>query len=310
MVKALGLLSISFDAVSIFTNSVERLIGVAQLVYDFMQSEAKPRPMLIGRGILPRQGKAVLGGAPKSNKSFIALNMAFSMARGEHIFKAHSIDGVPLMPVKEKLKVLYLEQEIGIEGLKTRLGGIIGGELDPALELFIKSKDLAMRLDTPEGRKLIEEEIAQVNPDVTIFDPLTKFHLLDENSAQHMGAIMKAGDKFIEKYGTALIYIHHTGKEDPDPDRARRGGNRLRGSSAVFADVDTLLLIDRQGPSNTKEPTIKIEFEVRQGEPIDPIHVRRTRTGVCEYLGKKPLPAPALVNDSEVSFVPKQFGGM
>lgn len=284
---------------------------MAQLLYDFLQQESKPKPMLIGRGILPRQGKAVLGGAPKANKSFVALNMAMNMAKGEHIFRAHSIDGMPLMPVKEKLKVLYLEQEIGDDGLRGRLAGILGGELDPSLEFFIKSRDMAMRLDTPEGRKLIEEEIAQVKPDVTIFDPLTKFHLLDENSAQHMGAIMKAGDKFIEKYGTALIYIHHTGKEDPDPDRARRGGNRLRGSSAVFADVDTLLLIDRQGPSNTKEPTIKIEFEIRQGEPIDPIHVRRTRTGVCEYLGKKSLPAPQLIEGPpEPNLLPKQFGGL
>jgi RecA-family ATPase len=261
--------------------------------------------MLIGRGVLPVAGKVVLGGPPKSNKSFVGLNIGIALAKGLPIFGAMGADGKPLLPVYKKCKVLYLEQEIGDDGARNRLNGIVGGELDPDIPFFIKSRDMQMRLDTEEGRKLIDAEVAEVRPDVVIFDPLAKFHLLDENSAQHMGAIMRAGDKLIEKYGTALMYIHHTGKENADPDMARRGGNRLRGSSAVFADVDTLILIDRQGASTTKEPTIKLEFEVRQDEPLDNIFVRRLKSGICQYLPPFKREKPV-----EPSFVPEPFGGL
>jgi RecA-family ATPase len=254
----------------------------------------------------------VLGGAPKANKSFVGLNIALDMARGRNIFGAIGPDGQALLPVKKKFRVLYLEQEIGPDGLRHRLNGIVNGELDPAIEFFIKSKDMQMRLDMEEGRRLIEAEVAEVKPDVVIFDPLAKFHLLDENSAQHMGAIMRAGDRLIEKYGTALIYIHHTGKDNPDPDQARRGGNRLRGSSAVFADVDTLVLVDRQGSASTKEPTIKLEFEVRQDEPLDNIYVRRTKTGVCEYLAPKKANSPPIKLDApaEPELIEAKFKGL
>lgn len=288
---------------------------MAKLLYEFLQEQSNPRPFLIGRGLLPVSGKVVLGGAPKANKSFIALNMGISLAKGEPIFKAMDSKGQPILPVSKKCRVLYFEQEIGEGGLRNRLNGILGGELDPAVEFFIKSRDMQMRLDTEDGRKLITKEVDEVRPDVIIFDPLAKFHLLDENSAQHMGAIMRAGDKLIEAFGTSIIYIHHTAKESPDPEMARRGGSRLRGSSAVFADVDTLILVDRQGASNAKEPVIKLEFEIRQDEPLDNIYVRRTKSGVCEYLPPhtrhRVVPAAEALPEAELEpdFVPKAMKG-
>lgn len=243
--------------------------------------------MIIGRGVLPKKGKAVIGGAPKANKSFIAMNMALAMAKGENCFDAYYPNKAPVMPVHDKFKILYLEQEIGEDGLRNRLLNICQGELDPAIQLFIKSRDLSLRLDSEEGRALIEAEVAEVNPDVVIFDPLAKFHLLDENSNQHMGAIMRAGDRIVEKFGSALIYVHHTAKENPDQEK--RGGNRLRGASAVFADVDTVILVDRQGSNDVKEPILKLELEMRRGEPIEAIYLRRLRNGRCVYEGDQPV---------------------
>lgn len=245
--------------------------------------------MVVGRGVLPVKGKCVIGGAPKANKSFIALNIALNLAKGEHVFNAHYNNSCPVLPVRRKYRILYFEQEIGPDGLRDRLNNITQGELDPSIELFIKSRDMQMRLDTPEGREVIDKEIAETKPDVIIFDPLAKFHLQDENSAQGMGAIMRAGDRIIEKHNTAIIYVHHIGK--PGGENEKRGGDRLRGSSAVFADVDTLILVDRQGASNVKEPIIKMEMELRRGEPFEPIYIRRLKSGRCEYIGETARPA-------------------
>ena len=248
-------------------------------------------PYIIGRGVLPVRGKMVIGGPPKANKSFIVLNMALNLVRGENIFGATFMNKTPVMPVKRKWRVLYFEQEMGELGLQERFRGkdsTIGGLITPAqsagLELFLKSRDMSLRLDTDEGRKFIYHEVDTIKPDVVIFDPLAKFHLSDENSAQQMGAIMRAGDRLIENYGCAVVYIHHTGKENME--FPKRGGDRLRGSSAIFADCDTFIDVARKSSPHAKEPVLRLEFELRRGEPMDPVSVRRRRNGVCEYLGE------------------------
>lgn len=264
--------------------------------------------MLIQRGVLPLAGKAIIGGLPKSNKSFIALNIIKALAQGTPLFGAYYSEGVPVLGVTKPCKVLYMEQEIGADGLRERLLGMSHGEIEN-LPIFIKTRDTKLRLDSDEGQAAIRKELDEVKPDVLVLDPLAKFHVQDENSAQFMGAIMRVGDKFIEDYGCAIIYIHHTGKpsDDPEKERGRRGGNRLRGSSAVFADVDTFIEVSNISGEQVSEPVLKLGFEIRRGKPLPAILVRRREDGNCIYHGEsfvdtgftntQPKPAARKVND-------------
>lgn len=234
---------------------------------------------------MPVQGKCFIAGAPKANKSFVVLNLALALAKGESAFNNASYpDGTPVMPIQKPYKVLYVEMEIGPDGLKERLLGMTGGEV-PNIDFYIKSRDMQLRMDTPEGKEALGNEIAQVRPDVVILDPLAKFHLSDENSAQEMGAIMRVGDRWIEKYGCSLIYVHHIGKQDFD--NPRRGGDRMRGSSALFADVDTFIEVNRKSEASHLTPTIELSFEIRRGKPIQPMYLIREESGVCRYIGDK-----------------------
>lgn len=250
---------------------------------DFMKLEPDPVPMLVGRGVLPARGKLVIGGPPKSNKSFVAINLMLALAEGHKAFDASYKSGTPVLPVPRKCRVLYLEQELGIDGLQTRLRSIVGDRNLEEIGLFIKSRDTAMRLDTPEGEEYIKAEIAECKPEVVVFDPLAKFHLQDENSAQEMGFVARVADHIIEDYGCAVVMVHHTKK--PYKDDVARGGDMLRGSSATFADVDSLLRIERLSGESVKEPILKFEFELRRGEPIEPLHFMRSRSGQIVYMG-------------------------
>lgn len=255
---------------------------MAELLADFLDKEFAVAPELVGRGLLPVGGKLVLGGAPKSNKSYIALNMAVSLALGRPLFGGYYSGELPVFPVRKKCRVLYIEQEIGEQGLQDRLAKLAVGLDLLGVEFYIKSRDMGMRMDTQEGIELIGAEIGQVRPDVTFLDPLAKFHLSDENSAQHMGAIMRVGDRWIEAHGTALVYIHHTGHQHPD--NPRRGGDKLRGSSAVFADADSIILCERTSAASTKEPLVKLEFEIRRGAPLEDVYVKRLMDGKVIYI--------------------------
>jgi RecA-family ATPase len=154
-------------------------------------------------------------------------------------------------------------------------------------EMYIKSKDTEIRFDTTEGLTAIEREICGVEPQVVVFDPLSKFHLQDENAADAMGKIMRTGDYLIQKYGISIIYVHHTGLAAFDPQNLRRGGARLRGSSAIFADVDTYIEVANISGTQSAEPTLKLSLELRQGEPLKAQYVKRQKNGRIVYIGEE-----------------------
>lgn len=259
---------------------------------DFLKKEYKPGAHIIGRGILPCQGRMILGGTPKSNKSYLMLNMLLDLARGRDLFGAEYKSGRPVFPVNKSWRVLYLEMELGEQGLLERLRGTEGraglttGLTTEGLPFYIQTRDTAMRLDTPEGRDFISQVVGAVRPDLTVFDPFAKFNLGDENDVQEMGMVLRVADHLTEDFGTATAFIHHIGKQDPDPNKQKRGGDRLRGSSAIFADVDTFLEVNRLSSEHTAEPVLKLSFELRRGEPIEDIFVRRLRDGTVQWLGQ------------------------
>lgn len=266
---------------------------MAEKLSDFLEKTPTPQPYIISRGLLPVGGKCIIAGSPKANKSFVALNLLLDIVRGRPVFGAHYKNGAPVMPINRPWRALYLEQELGEEGLLERLRGkngqpgLMTGIEAKGLELYVKTKDMAMRLDLPDGRAFIEKEIAAVRPDVVIADPLSKFNLQDENSAQQMGMVCRVIDHIVDDHRCAFVVIHHISKQDPDPKRQRRGGDRLRGSSALFADVDTLIEVTRTSSEKTPEPTLKLSFELRRGEPLEDLFVRRFRDGHIELLGEQ-----------------------
>lgn len=263
---------------------------MAQILVDFLKTEYKPSAHIIGRGVLPCGGKLFLAGSPKSNKSFLMLNIMLDLVRGRRLFDATYKRGIPVLPVMQPWRVLYLEMELGEQGLLERLRGtegkpgLLSGLEAEGLPLFIQPRDTAMRLDTPEGRDYISQLVKDTKPDVTVFDPFAKFNLSNENDSQEMGAVMRVADHLVEDYGTAIVFIHHIGKQNED--NPRRGGDRLRGSSALFGDLDTLIEVTRKSNEHHSEPVLELSFEMRRGEPIEPLFVQRMRDGSVQWLGE------------------------
>lgn len=259
---------------------------MAEHVSVFLEREFPPLPYHIGRGILPHKSKMIIGGAPKAGKSFIALNIAIDLSLGRDLFGAYYKNKVPVFPVGRPCKVLYIEQELGELGLQERLKGhdgkpgLLTGASPALMEFLIKSRDTAMRLDTPEGRDLLYNEVKGVKPDVVILDPMAKFHLMDENSSQDMSVVGRVGDHFIEDTGCSVVWVHHTAKPPiKADDNPRSGGDRLRGSSATFADVDTVMLVDLKSGEKAQEPVLLLDFILRRGTPVGEIYVRRLKDG-------------------------------
>lgn len=241
----------------------------------------------MGRGVLPVHAKLVIGGEPKARKSYFVLNVAIDLARGRPLFGAYydsdtGMNQKPIFPVTKAYKVLYIENEIGHEGLQERLFPMLGGVLDDPMPLYITSRNLSLRMDEPEGKKLLAEQIASVQPDVVIIDPLAKFHHLDENSSQEMGYVLRTGDEWMRDFGCSVIYVHHTGHQNPQAPRV--GGDKLRGSTAIFGDADSIIIVENTSGKNSPEPTLKLTFELRRGKPFRDQYVKVKPDGNINWL--------------------------
>lgn len=181
-------------------------------------------PYLV-RGILPRRGVAAIYGPPASGKTFIAMDLIFSLASGvAHWF---------LIPMKAA-KVAYIALE-GQGGIKKRIDAWQrhnGIDLGDTVQVW----EECFRLDDPRDiDELAQEAIALLGKGcVIVIDTLAQSMAgFDENSSADMGAAIGGAQRLASLVEGLVILIHHSGK---DPTKGMRGHSSLLG--AVDASIE------------------------------------------------------------------------
>lgn len=211
--------------------------------------------------LLPFGGRAVIGAPSKSYKSMLALNMAYDLAEGTPVF-GH-------FPIKQAYSVLIIEQEIGEYRLQERMLKIHGarrGDL-AGQNIHFASKDLTVNLHTPDGLIKICAHIEAAKPQIVFFDPLRKLHSKGENSSDDMVAIFRNVEALSQKYGIAVVMVHHTGK--PNELLSPDSPHSLRGSSEIFGDTDSGIMMRKPIPHD--KYTVQLTFTLRSAEDPPPI---------------------------------------
>ena len=233
---------------------------------------------IIGSALLHQGSILVVGGPPKTYKSFLVSSMAFHLVTGTNMFGAtrtpRGTEKEAVFPIPNSQRVLILEQEIGERDLQGRLKSMMTA-LSPAEAILLKEKlffhscDHNMALDTERGRVYISRLIEQINPGVVCFDPLVEFHNSDENSASEMAKVLHGIDWLRERYPFSTILVHHLSK--PNKESGRKGPDLLRGSSVIFGKGDSFMVLKNLGDD---PGTLQVNFTVRRGKPIDAMVVK------------------------------------
>lgn len=183
----------------------------------------------IVRGILP-QGLALLAAPPKAGKSWMALDLCLSAARGEPFL------GFPT----EKCEVLYLALEDSSRRLKERTDILTAGLPCPDNIRISRETDLLQ-----EGLTHGMEEYLNQNPDtrLIIIDTLQKVRGVRKSNDVYGGdyrdlSMLKA---VADRWNIAILVIHHTRKdtESEDPFVTISGSNGLAGT------VDTMMVLTK-----------------------------------------------------------------
>lgn len=187
-------------------------------------------------GLWTAEGCGVVGGEPKSFKSFLTNHVAVCVAAGLPV-----LGRFPTV----KGRVLMFNAEDRPRMTRRRIG-----RMCRALDLDIAALDLklidvpALRLDDAGTVDKLRATVERERPTLLVLDPLRNLHGLDENDAKIVSALLAPLRLIQRDFKCAVMVVHHLAKAQPDTQR--RPGQRLRGSSALHGWLDSALYLTRQ----------------------------------------------------------------
>jgi phage/plasmid primase-like uncharacterized protein len=237
--------------------------------YSIGEYNADNSPMpedLIAPRILTDAGMLFFGGAPKVGKSDFMLSWLMHMAAGSEFMG---------MKPARPLKIFYLQAEIGYHYIRERIKmvDIDRQHIGLVERNMIVTPRLRMLLDANGVDKVGNTIRKMGDVDIIAIDPMRNLYDGEsENDNTQMTAFLQGRIEALRKYAkptTGIVVVHHTkkiSKEDlaVDPFLCFSGASSLRG----FYNTGMMMYRPDEDVSERV-----IAFEVRDGKPIDKVHV-------------------------------------
>jgi hypothetical protein len=200
-----------------------------------LQSVAEQKPWLIER-LWSAGAVGIISGPPKALKTWTALEMAISVATG--------VPCLATFPVPRSGTVLLYAAEEPMPALHARLQALAQNrqmQLDD-IDVRVIAVD-SLRLDRQKDREKLTATVEFHRPMLLILDPLIRLHGLDENQSGPMAELLGYFRALQRSTGTAIAIVHHSRKNAA---ASAAPGQSLRGSSDLYAFVDSLVSLDRR----------------------------------------------------------------
>jgi hypothetical protein len=199
-----------------------------------------PQTQWLVQDLWSDQAVGILGGEPKCCKSFLALDVAVSVASGAACLRQ--------FPVRRSGPVLLFPAEDSLAVVRQRLQGIAAAAQVDFASLPVQVITApSLRLDTPADCERLAQTIQQHRPILLILDPLIRLHRVDENDASQIAALLSYLRGLQRQFQLAVLLVHHARKDS----HSSRPGQALRGSSELHGWGDSNLYMRRKGPQLT-----------------------------------------------------------
>lgn len=222
-------------------------------------------------GLWSEAAVGVIGGTPKSGKTWLALELAVAVASGRPCLGRFA--------VRERGPVLLYAAEDTAGALRERTTAIARArgvsDLDRLAVGLITEP--ALQLDLPGHQLRLDATLAAIKPRLLVLDPLVRLHRGDENSSSEISALLGFLRELQRAHDVAIVLVHHVRKS-----AAGQPGQALRGSGDLHAWGDSnLYLLRRKGQlelhvehrSHPSPPALGIRLEtdpprLELGEPV------------------------------------------
>lgn len=204
----------------------------------------------------------VIGGAPKCSKTWLALDMALSVATGTACLNKYD--------VPEPGPVLIYLAEDALTVVRERVEGMArqrGLDLD-AVDVHVITAP-TLRLDRDPHRTQLSETARRMRPRLLLLDPLVRLHGIDENNAGEVAQLLAYFRSLQREMDCSVVLVHHTRKSAAGGAAAGVG---LRGSSDIHAFGDSNLYLRR-----TRERLV-LSSEHRAAAAAPPVYLELIAT--------------------------------
>lgn len=283
-------------------------------------------------GLWAAEAVGIIGGEPKTCKSFLALDLAVAVASGAPCLRR--------FPVSQSGSVLLFAAEDDVHVVRRRLAGIAA-----AAEVDFENLDVhvivvpALRLDRNDDRQALAATVAMLQPKLLVLDPFVRLHCIDENIAAEVAPLLGYLRALQRAHRTAVALVHHARKGAAH----ERGGQALRGSSEFHAwgdsnlymrrmsrqlqisvehraapgkdwfalalkeDPPALAVVDHQPPPAAAQPSCRERIEAVIAEAEVPLSQKKIRDMVRMRTGDVTQALAALVADGRVTKSPAGY---
>lgn len=241
------------------------------------QLKAMPPVTWAVDGLVTLHGFTVMYGAPASGKSFLAIDMALSIANG----LAWQNKAV------RRGSVLYIAGEgVGGMGKRVKAWEAWHGKHDTS-NLYVLPTAVNFRDEADIARLKMTIDSIGEQFTMVVVDTVARALLGgEENSATDMGLFVAACDQIKAHTGSALLAVHHAGKDS---------AKGMRGSSSLLGGVDAAMSITnfdgivtlKVEKQKDAEPIPDMNFEMVPVATIDDQSVVMAEVGADEVKDKK-----------------------
>ncbi|MDP2644388.1 MAG: AAA family ATPase [Desulfobacterales bacterium] len=244
---------------------------------DLADSTGKPEWLI--EGLWADQAVGILGGEPKCCKTFLALDMAVSVASGAACLRCFR--------VFRTAPVLLFPAEDALSAVRKRLEGICAAahtRLD-ALPIYVITAPRLL-LDLPQDREQLRQTVARINPALLILDPFIRLHRSDENASKEVAPLLGYLRQLQRELHVAVLLVHHVRKGSG----AKRPGQTLRGSSDLHGWGDSNLYLRRN------DAHLLLSVEHRAAPSRNNIPIELCATGSALALAVKAAQQPTTMS--------------
>jgi hypothetical protein len=241
-------------------------------------STAGPQTQWLVEGLWSDQAVGILGGEPKCCKSFLALDVAVSVASGAACLRQFQ--------VRRTGKVLLFPAEDSLAIVRQRLEGIAGAAQVQFESLPVEVITApSLRLDTPADRQRLTQTVQALQPILLILDPLIRLHRVDENDATQIATLLSYLRELQRQFHLAILLVHHARKDS----HSSRPGQALRGSSELHGWGDSNLYLRRKG----SQLTLSTEHRAAPSQDHIPLQLIGSGSALALSVLERPLDQPS-----------------
>lgn len=206
-------------------------------------------------GLWVQQGVGCLCGSPKSCKTWLALDLALSVASRTAALGAY--------PVTQVGTVLLFIAEDAPMNVRSRLTGMAEQRRLSLAQLPIHLvMHRSLRLESAKDQARLRATVATYRPKLLVLDPFVRLSSIDENSSMEVSSVLAFLRELQTTLGVAILVVHHARKTGGNGAAA---GLALRGSGDFWAWGDSNLYLSR------KQERLQLAAEHRSAPTSPPV---------------------------------------